>query len=65
MNRRLRWTALLLAMLVVVGCSTATAPATRETRSDSSPRVRCLSDPSRDNAAGIRPLFFFFCVEGP
>ncbi len=64
MNRRLRWTALLLAVLVVVGCSTA-APPSRETRSGSLPRVRCLSDLSRDTTEGTRPLFFLFCIESP
>ena len=64
MNRRFSWTALLLAVLVVAGCSTAVEPS-REPRSGSSPRVRCLSDPARDTVAGTRPLFFLFCVESP
>ena len=34
-------------------------------RGSSSPRVRCLSDPARDNASGSRPLFYLFGAESP
>jgi len=27
--------------------------------------VRCLSDPSRDDASGSRPLVYLFCAESP
>ena len=64
MNRRLASTSLLLLLaLFVAGC--AAAPQSRDAKSGSSPRARCLSDASRDTAAGPRPLFFFFCIESP
>ena len=64
MNRRLAGTSLLLMLAVLVaGC--ATAPQGRDAKSASPPRVRCLSDPSRDTTEGTRPLFFFFCIESP
>ena len=62
MNWLDRGAALLLA-LALLGCSTA-APSREGSRS-SAPRVRCLSDPARDNAEGTRPLFFLFCIESP
>jgi len=55
--------ALLVSAVVLAGC--ATAPSSRESRGGA-PRVRCLSDPSRDAASvSGRPLFFLFCVESP
>ena len=63
MNRRRGWAALLLAALIVTGCSTA--PPYRDTPRASTPRVRCLSEPSRDVAEGTRPLLFLFCIESP
>jgi hypothetical protein len=53
----------LLLVLALLGCSTA--PPGRENPRQSSPRVRCLSDPGRDNTEGTRPLFFLFCIESP
>ena len=56
--------ALLISVIVLAGC--ATAPSSRESRGGGSPRVRCLSDPSRDDASvSGRPLFFLFCMESP
>ena len=54
--------ALLIYATVLAGC--ATAPSSRESRGGS--RVRCLSEPSRDDASVTgRPLFFLFCMESP
>lgn len=56
--------ALLISATVLAGC--ASAPSSRESRGGSSPRVRCLSEPLRDDASvSGRPLFFLFCVESP
>ena len=55
--------ALLIFATVLAGC--ATSPSSRESRGGA-PRVRCLSEPSRDDASvSGRPLFFFFCMESP
>ncbi len=54
--------ALVLCAVALVAC--ATDPSPRQ-RSDTSPRVRCLTDPKRDTAEGTRPLIFLFCVESP
>jgi len=54
--------ALLISATVLAGC--ATAPSSRESRGGS--RVRCLSEPSRDDASVTgRPLFLLFCMESP
>jgi len=55
--------ALLIALVTVAGC--ATAPSSGRSASGSAPRVRCLTDPARDDRATSRPLFFLFCVESP
>ncbi|PYM91314.1 MAG: hypothetical protein DME04_19385 [Candidatus Rokuibacteriota bacterium] len=55
--------ALLVSVAVLTGC--ATAPSSRESRGGAS-RVRCLSEPSRDDASVTgRPMFFLFCMESP
>ena len=55
--------ALLISATVLAGC--AIAPSSRESRGGS-PRVRCLSEPSRDDASVTgRPMFFLFCMESP
>ncbi|HEV8641861.1 MAG TPA: hypothetical protein VGV13_12240 [Methylomirabilota bacterium] len=48
----------LLALLVLAACATPTRPSPPE----SSPRVRCLTDPRE---SGTRPLIFLFCIESP
>jgi hypothetical protein len=67
MNPR-RGVALVLLLALVSGC--ASASSSRSTsgsppRGSTAPRVRCLSDPARDDASGSRPLLYFFCVESP
>jgi len=56
-----------MALLVLLGMLTgcATRPSGGAPQSSSSPRVRCLTDPTRDDTSTSRPLFFFFCVESP
>lgn len=55
---------MLLVVLLLVGCTSAT-PSRESERGSSAPRVRCLANPQRDTSEGTRPLFFFFCVESP
>ena len=55
---------MLLGVLLLVGCASAT-PSREPERGSSSPRVRCLANPQRDASEGTRPLFFFFCMESP
>jgi len=61
--------ALVLSLLLVALAACATPSSSRSSgsasRSAGSPRVRCLSDPARDDASGTRPLFYFMCVESP
>jgi hypothetical protein len=68
MNPRRRSLALLL-LLALAGCASASSSGSSSSsstpRGSSAPRVRCLSDPSRDDASGSRPLFFLFCAESP
>ena len=54
-------TLVVLALLALTACTTgyASPPA----RGSQAPRTRCLSDPNE--AGGLRPLIFFFCVESP
>jgi hypothetical protein len=67
MNRRRRSLALLLLFVALAGCASASSSGSSSSppRGSSAPRVRCLSDPSRDDASGSRPLFFLFCAESP
>jgi hypothetical protein len=75
MNRRRRPLALLLALVALAtlaGCaspssssSSSGSSGTSASRSSSAPRVRCLTDPSRDDQSSSRPLFFLFCAESP
>jgi len=52
---------LLVLLAAVAGCaSTSSSPPPRQS---APPRTRCLSDPNE--AGGLRPLIFFFCVESP
>lgn len=60
MNRVARW---LVLSLVVLAAGCAATPPRQE--SGSTPRVRCLVDPTREPGGGSRPLFFLFCVESP
>jgi len=65
-----RLAALAVLLVTFAGCgSTAydsrSSSSTSAQRGSSSPRVRCLSDPARDDASGSRPLFYLFCAESP
>jgi hypothetical protein len=68
MNPR-RGLALVLLIVTLSGCastsSSSGSSSSNAPRGSSSPRVRCLSDPARDDASGSRPLLYFFCVESP
>ncbi len=64
MTRRARWRLMLLGVLLLVGCASAT-PSREPERQSTSPRVRCLANPQRDAGEGTRPLFFLFCMESP
>jgi len=68
MNPR-RGVALVLLFAVLSGCASAPSSSSSNSgsapRGSTSPRVRCLSDPARDDASGTRPLFYFLCVESP
>jgi hypothetical protein len=64
MTRRARWRLMLLGVLLLVGCASAT-PSRESQRGSTSPRVRCLANPQREASEGTRPLFFFFCMESP
>jgi len=65
------WRALaaLLLFVTLAGCGSPTYESrgsrTSAQRGSASPRVRCLSDPSRDDASGSRPLVYLFCAESP
>jgi hypothetical protein len=67
MNPHRRSLALLLLFVALAGCASASSSGSSSSppRGSSAPRVRCLSDPSRDDASGSRPLFFLFCAESP
>ncbi len=66
MNPR-RALALFLFLVALAACATPSSSSSSgsASRSSGSPRVRCLSDPKRDDATGTRPLFYFMCVESP
>jgi uncharacterized protein YceK len=61
--------ALVLLFAVLSGCASASSSSSSNSgsapRGSASPRVRCLSDPARDDASGTRPLLYFLCVESP
>ena len=68
MNRPSRSRALLFVILLVAlaGCATSSSSSSPPPSSSAgSPRVRCLTDPSRDNQSTSRPMLFLFCVESP
>jgi len=56
--------ALLCVLVVLAGCASSSSSSSRASSSNP-PRVRCLTDPGRDNASSSRPLFFLFCTESP
>lgn len=64
-----RLVALAVLLVAFAGCGSASydsrSSGTSAPRSSGPPRVRCLSDPSRDDASGNRPLFYLFCAESP
>ena len=64
-----RLAALAMLLVALAGCGSAAydsgSSTTSTQRATSSPRVRCLSDPGRDDASGNRPLFYLFCAESP
>jgi hypothetical protein len=64
-----RLAALAVLLVAFAGCGSTAydsrSSSTSAPRSSSSPRVRCLSDPARDDASGSRPLFYLFCAESP
>jgi len=63
MNWSRRSIVLLVWLAILAGCATASPDGGAQ--SSSSPRVRCLSDPVRDDRSTSRPLIFLFCVESP
>jgi hypothetical protein len=68
MNRRRRSLALLLMFVALAGCGAASSNSggySSAPRDSAPPRVRCLSDPSRDSSSNSRPLIFLFCAESP
>ncbi len=68
MGRMNRLAALAVLFVALAGCASASydsGSSASAPRGSSSPRVRCLSDPSRDDASGSRPLFYLFCAESP
>jgi predicted component of type VI protein secretion system len=67
MNRPLCSLALLVLVFVALaGCASSSSRSSPPpSSSGSSPRVRCLTDPSRDSASTSRPMFFLFCAESP
>ncbi len=53
---------LLLALVTLVtGCASSYTPPPPQ--ASTPPRTRCLANPQE--AGGLRPLFFLFCVESP
>jgi hypothetical protein len=68
MNRPSRSLALLFlfSLAALAGCAASSSSSSPPpSSSSSSPRVRCLTDPSRDNQSTSRPMFFLFCAESP
>ena len=66
MGRMNRATVALFCVLVALaGCASTPSSSSSRASSSNPPRVRCLTDPGRDNASSSRPLFFLFCAESP
>jgi hypothetical protein len=67
MKRRPRTLALLCLFVALAGCasSSSSSASSSSSQGSGSPRVRCLTDPSRDNTSTSRPMFFLFCAESP
>jgi hypothetical protein len=66
----MKWARHFLAPLVLLvaltGCETVSdGGGSSSGRASSSPRVRCMSDPSRDYQSTSSPMFFFLCAESP
>jgi hypothetical protein len=55
---------LIVALLtLLLGCSSSSSPPPQQhPRAGTTPRVRCVSDPTESQT---RPLFFLFCVQSP
>ena len=51
---------LLVLVTLLTGCASYTPP---PPQASTPPRTRCLANPQE--AGGLRPLFFLFCVESP
>ena len=64
-----RLAALVVLCVACAGCGSASYERPRSStgapRDSNPPRVRCLSDPGRDDASGSRPLIYLFCAESP
>jgi hypothetical protein len=65
-----RLAALAVLLVACAGCGSPTyerprSSGTSAPRDSNPPRVRCLSDPGRDDASGSRPLIYLFCAESP
>jgi hypothetical protein len=65
-----RLAALAVLLVACAGCGSASYDrpshsSTSPPRDSNPPRVRCLSDPARDDKSGSRPLFYLFCAESP
>jgi uncharacterized protein YceK len=54
----------LVVLLLLAGCGTVPS-GDGGSASSSPPRVRCLTDPARDNQSTSRPMVFLLCVESP
>jgi hypothetical protein len=55
----------LVLLVALTGCTTVSDGDSSSGRASSSPRVRCMTDPSRDYQSTSSPMFFFFCAESP
>jgi len=63
MNWAGRWIAPLVVLVALTGCETVSSGG--GSSQTSSPTVRCLTDPNRDNQSTSRPMIFLFCAESP
>jgi len=54
----------LVLLVVLTGCETVSGGGSSSGRA-SSPRVRCMTDPSRDYQSTSSPMIFLFCAESP
>ena len=55
----------LVLLVALTGCETVSGGDSSSGRAASSPRVRCMTDPSRDYQSTSSPMFFLFCAESP